>query len=87
MKAETVVLVTVIVATTLSAILLSLTTSLAQWANSGASPNAIMWTIIISGALGQGLNQLIAFLSKRFSDWVTGRQPDAKPTTETTVKQ
>jgi hypothetical protein len=92
MKAETLVLIIVCAATTLSASLLSLTTSLAQWSNSDASPTRIGWTIIIGGAVIQGLNQLTAFLSKRFADWVTGRNAPSGDTqlftkTETTKTQ
>lgn len=83
MKAETLVLIIVCVATTLSAAILSLTTSLAQWSNSDESPSRITWVIIVGGAVIQGLNQLTAFLSRRFADWVTGKTAPPSAETET----
>lgn len=87
MKAETLVLIIVVTATTLSAAVLSLITSLAQWANSGENPSRVMWIIIIGGASVQGLNQLVAFLSKRFADWVTGRQQSQESPTQSNAVQ
>ena len=58
-----------------------LTVGLAQWANSGQWPGAIIWVITGASCMVGAASQLLSFLSGSYSDYVAGRKNVTPPLT------
>lgn len=53
--------------------------ALAQWANSGEWPNAVVWIVIIGGCVVGGATQLLSFLSSAYADYVQTQPGSTMP--------
>jgi hypothetical protein len=56
-----------------------LSASLAQWANSGATPSRTVWIVIASGCMVGGATQLLSFLSSAYSDFKEAARINGTP--------
>jgi hypothetical protein len=72
MKEGTVVII-VAIGLMLSGFLINLATGLAQWANTDTGPGVVMWIIIMATCCANALNILVAFLSKKYANYVTNK--------------
>lgn len=61
-----------------------LTTSLAQWANSGEQPSKIVWIIILATCMVGSATQLLSFLSGSYADYLTKKNRNGKNGSVTT---
>ena len=87
MKLETAIVVTKGLCVVAGTCALTLSSNLAQWANSDASPSMVEWLIIGGSSAGAGLTALGAFLSSSFGNYIKGRSGvDINGGTEITTK-
>lgn len=52
-------------------------TGIAQWLGTGEWPPAINWVGILAGCAVGAATQALAFLSKTYSDWESGRESNS----------